>query len=435
MVEAEVDVYDNIHGPRKHDDDEAATMSEARAGDASTRVFGTAELVRAIAAHVASQDLAAFRLVNRFAGVYGAPHQFVWHAYPWPKSRSFVRLGSGKEHLRHLRHIVVDTGVDGWQSFGDDFRLSDKRREQWSRLYDLLAAPELTGLETIDLKASICWASQIEGLTQPEFKRDNRLSTSLRSLCLTGITEAMDRHWEASLGRPWWNSVSNLIERCIDVQSSLGEVKLRHFHIGVEGDASILCGPPTVGFITTFRASLLGNLESLTLGKLSYDTSRALLGPLGLHPSAELSQQVQYDWPIWTRLQKLRISFGRGADAAASRLCDHVLDHCPVLQELYLTLGLSQPIRLVTTLGDQAGSGWYKKGKAVKAEVTLLGLPPAFPIHGTLPTMRSSTTIAPFCIILALTTSAAAAAASHPSPASAATVLPPGGAAVSRPSF
>ncbi|KAE8271773.1 hypothetical protein A4X09_0g536 [Tilletia walkeri] len=321
-------------------------------GPASAKVFGIAELVKLVAEHVATQDLAAFRLINRAASIYGAPPLFTYHCYPWPKGRAFANLGKRTENLKHVRHVIVDVGVGQWDSFGDDFRKTDKRLEQWSRLFQLLEAPDLTGLETIDIKGSIRWAMQMEGLSQPSFNLNNRLATSLRSLCLTGITEAMDRHWDISLARPWWNAISDLIERCMEIQKARGEVKFRHLHLGVEGDATVMCGPPSAGFNTTFRALLLGNLESLTLGKLSYETSRALLGPLNLHPSAQISTQEQYEWPVWTSLRRLRITFGRGSDVSPSRLCDHVLDHCPVLEELHLTFGPSQPILLQTRLSD-----------------------------------------------------------------------------------
>ncbi|CAD6971097.1 unnamed protein product [Tilletia controversa] len=353
-----------------------------RDSPASAEVFGIAELVQLIAEHVATQDLASFRLINRLASVYGGPHQFTFHCYPWSDSGALANLGSnGKGHLRHVRHIVIDTGVASWDSGGDDLPRRDTglegqlsrlcrpseeeqqefnlpRREtggseQWSRLFDLLQTPELTGVETVDIKGSVRWASQMEGLIQPSPgspNLDSRLATSLRSLCLTGITETMDRHWNVSLARAWWSSISNLIERCVELQKARGEVMFRHLHIGVEGDATVMCGPPNADFNTTFRTHLLGNLESLTLGKVSYETSRGLLGPLDVPPTDQLSMQAHYEWPVWTCLRSLRITFGYRSDGATSRLCDHVLNHCPVLEELFLTLGPSQPILLHTRL-------------------------------------------------------------------------------------
>jgi len=59
---------------------------------------------------------------------------------------------------------------------------------------------------------------------------------------------------------------------------------------------------------------------------------------------------VTYEWSIWKNLRKLRLSFGRIVDNSASQLVDHVLDHCPVLEELHLGLGPAQPILLSSTL-------------------------------------------------------------------------------------
>ncbi|KAK0553301.1 hypothetical protein OC845_001301 [Tilletia horrida] len=318
---------------------------------ASAEVFGVAELVQIIAQHVATQDLAAFRLVNRFASIFGAPHQFTYHCFPWSKTRTIGRaLGKNAEYLRHIRHIIVDDGFDSWESGGDDFYLTQKRRAQWSRLYDLLEAPHLTSLETVDLKASIGWACQMEQLTQPHFKMDNRLSNSLRSLCLTGITDASLRRVEPASITLWWNAVAALIEHCVKVQTQRGKLRFRHFHIGVEGNANCLCGPPTPTFITAFRAHLMDILESLTLGKISYATLRSMLGPFNIPPNAELSTQIQYQWPKWTNLRKLKISFGLAADIASSQLLDNMLNSCPELEELYLSFGPSQPVLLMATI-------------------------------------------------------------------------------------